>query len=130
MAEIINSRYESQFNVAPNRQDVLKFAPLILSALYLNGLRGKVNVSTILAVYEDASRDLARMEWGELIATVQEALRTASIDPRRWQGRANKNLIPTQYGYCHCAPVAALAVSDETLATLVVRFDAWNGARN
>lgn len=127
-ATTIDPRYDSTFNVAPNRHDVLKFAPFILSALYLDGVRGKVELSTIIAVYEDAGHRLAQMEWSELRATVKEALALAAIDPRRWRGRALRNLIPMQFGYCNkCAAVAALAVHDETLSQLVMRQDAWTG---
>jgi hypothetical protein len=69
------------------RADVLTFRPFILAALWLSGYRGRVNVSSLICVYEEHGHNLAGMPWGDLVATISEALKISAIDPRTWRAR-------------------------------------------
>jgi hypothetical protein len=110
----------------PTRHDVLQFAPLILAALYRAGHRGPIDVDRVIAVFEDAGHSLSALEWGDLCAMASEALDTSNRDVRNWRARARGRLIPAHIGFPASFPVAQLAVADETLATLVMRADAWS----
>lgn len=118
------TKHDSEWNVVPDRDDLTRFEPLVLAALWRAGMKRDVTIAVdqILAVLEEGGWNIPAMTWGDLCAVVVAVDLMVSADPRTWRGRARSLKIPSMIGLPRMSEGAEFAVADDTLHELAERM--------